>query len=293
MNYITNLPEKTYENFLTIKNDQYVFSRQNYHINYDDIIKKISTITYEIFHKSLKTNKQYSINELKELDVIKNKFNFTEVQFIKLTSKLISCGNNENLLKYNSSSHFLKDKKLQKIYVKNLIEKNDNIKFLDEVFKLYEPIIYNIYLDLKDDNKIWDSLKNKFTGTYKRFDDPKSQWFDTKKIGYKNHSTPYLLEFIYTNYNHYKNFSFLSDDYRYLMIEKSIYYFDNHFKTYYQNNKTSYEWEMQIRKDPILNPILPFIRDENFHKVCKKIVLEKNLNLSLKKNENKTTPKKI
>ena len=181
MNYITNLPEKTYENFLTIKNDQYVFSRQNYHINYDDIIKKISTITYEIFHKSLKTNKQYSINELKELDVIKNKFNFTEVQFIKLTSKLISCGNNENLLKYNSSSHFLKDKKLQKIYVKNLIEKNDNIKFLDEVFKLYEPIIYNIYLDLKDDNKIWDSLKNKFTGTYKRFDDPKSQWFDTKK----------------------------------------------------------------------------------------------------------------
>ena len=51
MNYINNLPEKTYENFLTITNDQYVFSCKNYHINYVDVAKKISTMTYEIFHK--------------------------------------------------------------------------------------------------------------------------------------------------------------------------------------------------------------------------------------------------
>lgn len=299
MNYINNLPEKTYENFLTITNEQYVFSQKNYHINYVDVTKKISTMTYEICHKSLKINKRYLINDLKELEVIKNKFNFTEVQFIRLASKLISCGNNKKLLKYNNYSHFLENKQLQKIYVKNLIEKNDNIEFLDEVFKLYEPVIYNIYLELKDKNKIWESLTNKVTGTYKRFDDPKSQWFDTKNIGYKNHPTPYLLDFIHINYCNNKNLSFFNEDYYYFMIEKSINYFEKQSQTYYpqffenHKNKRSYEWEMQIRKDPILNPILPFIKDEDFQKICKKIVLEKNLNLSLKKKENKTTSKKI
>lgn len=108
-----------------------------------------------------------------------------------------------------------------------------------------------------------------------------------------------MLDFIYTHYRNHKNLSFFNEDYSYFMIEKSINYFEEQSKTYYPQflenykNKRSYEWEMQIRKDPFLNPILPFIKDEDFQKICRKIVLEKNLSLSLKQKYNKTTCKKI
>lgn len=293
IDYITHLPNQIKENYLNITNEHYVISHKNYYINYENIQEKISSFTYKVCHSCFKKNKKYENNDIKEIQKISHKFNLTDLQLIKLIAKVVSCGYNNELLEKNHNFSLLQNKKLKKIYVRYLIEKNENIQFLETVFKLYEKIIYDIFFELKDNNQIWSFLQNEITMNYRRIDDPKVKWLDNKKIGFKNHPIPYQLDNIYILFNHSPD-EIINNDYYLKVISDSVSYFTKNIEPKYNSvineQSKNMTFQLALTKDKV-NSTYKSLLNIKFLNFCKKIHLEQNLELNLAHNPTKTLKK--
>lgn len=297
--------------FLKVSNDFFFQTVHMNHLKENIQHTKLESFVEKVIDLSISHKKKHTLKELHTVISIGKSFNINEKKIVNWIGKITAYSHNTDILESNLKLPLLQKKLLKERYISLIMNVTQDTKILDKTFQLYEPSIYEIYAQHKDNQTTWNCLLPKTYYSYYSekylpyIDSNKLHWLENKKIGYKNHPVYFELyqlekDFKQSQYSQSSREEFdlkISDEYYQNLIYNSLSDYHNNyrfkkeacFKKFIEipENETKperfiYSEEYRGFKDwisssPIATVLNIYDSNKDFYEYCKKLKLKISL----------------